>query len=147
AKPAEGRVEDLDRPQDPPKSRRQGWSESPAIDADADRFVPRGEAPGLRPSRRSFSPDEDEWDERDLPVSPQRSLQARQFDEPSAERGRRGWGRALVATLSVLIVLGIALAAYWQRDRVLSLFARSPAATQAQRRTAPSRPNVSARAG
>jgi len=74
-------------------------------------------------------------------------MQARQPPEPATEREGGGSGRALLAAfLGVLIVVGIALALYWQRDRLRSVFVRGPA-TQAQREATPSRPKISDRVG
>jgi hypothetical protein len=82
----------------------------------------------------------------ELHPSPQRSMHARQLSEPPVER-EGGSGRALIAAfLGVFIVVGIALALYWQRDRLRSVFARNPA-TQAQREATPSRPKISDRVG
>ena len=74
-------------------------------------------------------------------------MHARQFSEPPVEREGGGSARALIAAfLGVFIVVGIALALYWQRDRLRSVFARNPA-TQAQREATPSRPKISDRVG
>ena len=74
-------------------------------------------------------------------------MHARQPPEPRFERERGGSARALVAAFfGVFIVVGIALALYWQRDRLRSVLVRNPA-TQAQREAAPSRPKISDRVG
>jgi hypothetical protein len=128
-----------------PKQRRQFWSSPPTGESEDDRFEPRIE--GSKPSRREGSAAEPA--RLGLPAAPPRSAQARQFSEFEAEpeRERRGSAKALIsAFLGVLIVIGIALALYWQRDRLRSVFVRSPA-TQAQREAAPSRPKLSDRVG
>jgi hypothetical protein len=146
SKPAREPVQDLEPPPEPPNP-RQSRRGSPAGESEVDRFEPRIEPYGSKPSRREGSPAEDEAPRLELPASPQRSAHARQFSEPSGERERGGSGRALIAAfLGVFVVVGIALALYWQRDRLRSVFVRSPA-TQAQREAAPSRPKISDRVG
>ncbi len=144
-KPTHEPFEDLEPAQERPKPRRQSWGGSPAGDPEADRFEPRV---GPRPPMRESLPAADEPHPRmELPQSPQRSMHARPFSEPQVGRERRGSGRALIAAfLGVSIVVGIALAVYWQRDRLRSVFVRSPA-TQAQREATPSRPKISDRVG
>ena len=148
-KPAPEPAEDLEPPQEPPpRQRRQSWGGTTSREAEFDPFEPRIEPPGSKPSRREASPDTDEpYARMELPQAPQRSMQARQPPEPATEREGRGSGRALLAAfLGVLIVVGIALALYWQRDRLRSVFVRGPA-TQAQREATPSRPKISDRVG
>jgi hypothetical protein len=136
-----------------PKPRRQSWGGSPAGDPEIDWFEPRiesrgSEPRGSRPSRREGLPAPDEPHPRmELPPSPQRSMHARQLPEPRFEREGGGSARALIAAFfGVFIVVGIALALYWQRDRLRSVLVRTPA-TQAQREAAPSRPKISDRVG
>jgi hypothetical protein len=139
--------EDLELSPEPPKPPRQSRGGAPAGDPEVDRFEPRIEPHGPRPSRREGLPTPDEPHPRmELPPSPQRSMHARQLPAP-AEREGGGSGRALFAAfLGVFIVVGIALALYWQRDRLRSVFVRSPI-TQAQREATPSRPKISDRVG
>jgi len=151
-KPTHEPFEDLEPAPDAPESpkpRRQSWGGSPAGDPEIDWFEPRGSEPrGSSPSRRGGLPAPDEPHPRmGLPPSPQRSMHARQPPEPRFERERGGSARALVAAFfGVFIVVGIALALYWQRDRLRSVLVRNPA-TQAQREAAPSRPKISDRVG
>jgi hypothetical protein len=148
-KPADEAFADLETPQEPPKPRRQPRGGSPGGDRQLDPFEPRIESYAARPSRREGLPAADELHPRmELPPSPQRSMQARQFPQPRAERERGGTAKAMIAAfLGVLLVVAITLALYWQRDRLRSMFARNPAA-QAQREATPSsRPKISDRVG
>jgi len=146
-RPSHDPFQDLELSPEPAKPRRQSRGGSAAGDPDVDRFEPRIEPHGPRPSRREGLPTPDEPHPRmELHPSPQRSMHARQLSEPPVER-EGGSGRALIAAfLGVFIVVGIALALYWQRDRLRSVFARNPA-TQAQREATPSRPKISDRVG
>src|SRR5262245_42805237 len=147
AKPPREPVADPGPRPESSKPRRQSWSSPPAGDMEADRFEPRIDPHGPRQSRREGSAAEPL--RLELPAGPPRSAQARQFSEfeQEPERERRGSAKALIsAFLGVLIVVGIALALYWQRDRLRSVFVRSPV-TQAQREATPSRPKISDRVG
>jgi hypothetical protein len=144
--PREPIADPAPRPE-PPKPRRQSRSASPAGEMEDDRFEPRIEPHGSRSSRRDGSLAGAEPPRLELPAAPQRSPQARQFSEFPVEPERRGSGKALIAAfLGVFIVVGIALALYWQRERLRSVFVRSPV-TQAQREATPSRPKISDRVG
>ena len=140
--------QDLEPSQESPKLRRQSRGGSPAGDPGIDRFEPRIEPYGPRPSRRENLPAADEPHPRmELPPSPQRSMHARQLPGPPVGREGGGSAKALIAAfLGVFIVVGMALALYWQRDRLRSVFVRGPA-SQAQREATPSRPKISDRVG
>src|SRR5712692_4313406 len=130
-KPTHEPFEDLEPAPDAPESpkpRRQSWGGSPAGDPEIDWFEPRGSEPrGSSPSRRGGLPAPDEPHPRmGLPPSPQLSMP--QTPEPRFEREGGGSARALIAAFfGVFIVVGIALALYWQRDRLRSVLVRNPA--------------------
>ena len=134
--------------EDLPKPRRQSRAAPLPDEFDTERFESRIEPIAPRPSRREdLAPEEEPHPRMEVPASPQRSMHARQFAEPPQERESGGSGKALVAAfLGVTIVVVFALALYWQRDRVRSVFSRSPV-TQAQREAIPSRPKISDRVG
>jgi hypothetical protein len=135
---------DFKVPAEPGRPRRPAPKPPRSADeTESDRFEPRVEPPLPRAPRRDES--QDSHPRLELPPSPQRSMHARQFSEPPPRRERGRSARALIAVLSVLIVVGIALALYWQRDRLGSAFLRSPASPQ--REATPSRPKISDRVG
>jgi hypothetical protein len=149
AKPVHQPSEDFRGAPEPPKPRRPSRGEPAGREPQPERFEPRIEPQAPRRSMREILAAADEADPRmELPASPQRTMQARQFPEPHSKRERGGSAKAMIAAfLGVFLVVAGALALYWQRDRLRSILAGTPA-TQAQREAAPSsRPKISDRVG
>ena len=157
------------------KTAREIFAATPPTGQTAERFEPRVEPEGLRtPVRPSSRPSEQPRAEPRLPephagepagpawpppAPPERAVEPRPGPQrqspmraPSAddigELPKRSRVGLIAALLTVLLILGLGAAAYWQRDRIAALVnvVRGPA-KQAAKESGQSRPKIPDRVG
>src|SRR5437016_7619585 len=150
------------------KSAREVFAATPPAGHAYDRLEPRVEPEGLRtpvrPSSRASEqasraasarahPQSFESFEHRQPAEPRAGMQRQvPLRQPGAddidELPRRSRVGLVAAILTVLVILALGVAAFWQRDRVAALFnaVRGPA-QQTQKDTAPTKPKFEERVG
>jgi hypothetical protein len=147
------------------RSAREVFAATPSASQTFDRVEPRVEPEGLRtpvrpssraseqPSRTATARSQAQPFEQQQPGEPRLGMQRQgPLRQPAAddidELPRRSRAGLVAAILTVVIILALGAAAFWQRDRVAALFnaVRGPA-QQTQKETAPTKPKFEERVG
>jgi hypothetical protein len=151
------------------RTAREAYAAVPANVPELDRVEPRAEPPGLRPSpprerQRPTPPPPPAWTPPPPPSEPPPELEGADeelpqrrppgplprhadydLDEPAGPNpARRG---LIAAILTVLVIASLGAAAYWQRERISTLFGVVRNLGPAQREAAQPRPKIEDRVG